>query len=423
MSKDYAIIFEDEYYHRFYPISLSRPTFNLLAGSKTNLERIRHHFSEFEIFTLGRPHLSAGPNLGHQFNKLLLINGRALFRSSDLAFINELKNTDDSSVAYIKNGSLIAAVLSPKIERDLSQNISSLYDQGQSEKIIQGVKRIVDVDILTLDYIWDPIFANPELIISDFDEYFKEKNSPSCKIGDSFIYGRREIATDEDLSADTFSVIDAREGPVIIGKDVKINPFTYLEGPAFIGDGCRLVGGKITAGCSLGNGCRIGGEVENSIFIGNSNKYHEGFIGHSYIGEWVNLGSLTTNSDLKNNYSEISVRQNGTVVKTGSIKIGCFIGDHTKTGIGSLLNTGAVIGFSCNLFGGGLIMEKEIPSFAWGNDFLRHTFSLKKAVETAEIVLKRRNAKFDESHRCLFEHIFNESAIQREIWLNIPKYT
>ncbi|MDI6751464.1 MAG: putative sugar nucleotidyl transferase [bacterium] len=413
MSKDYIVVFEDEYYHRFYPISLSRPTFNLLAGSKTNLERIKHHFSEFEIFTICRPHLSTKSNISHQFNRLLLINGRALFRSSDLAFINELKNTDDS-VAYIKNGSLIAAVLSPKTERDLLQN-TPLYDQGQSEKIIQGVKKSVDVDILTLDYIWDPLSSNQELLKSDFDEYFKEKNSP-CKIGDSFAYGRSQIATNEDLSADTFSVIDAREGPVIIGKGVKISPFTYLEGPAFIGDGCRLVGGKITAGCSLGNGCRIGGEVENSIFVGNSNKYHEGFIGHSYIGEWVNLGSLTTNSDLKNNYSEISIKQNGTVVKTGSIKIGCFIGDHTKTGIGSLLNTGAVIGFSCNLFGGGLIMEKEIPSFAWGNDSLRHTFSLKKAVETAEIVLKRRNAKFNENR--LFEHIFNESAIQREIWLN-----
>ncbi len=415
MSKDYTVVFEDEYHHRFYPISLSRPIFNILAGTKTNLERIRHHFSD-EILTLSRPHLSASFNLNHQFNRLLLINGRALLRSGDREFIQELKNTD-VSVAYIKDDLLIAAVLSGKMGLEFSQNILSLYDYGQQKKVIEGVKRVVEVDIRTLDYIWDLVLTNPELIKLDFDEYFKD-GDPQTNIGDAFAYGRKDIAAVEDLSAGATSVIDARQGPVIIGKGVKIEPFTYLAGPAFIGYECRLVGGKLYAGVSLGEGCRVGGEVENSIFIGNTNKYHEGFIGHSYVGEWVNLGALTTNSDLKNNYTEVSLKQNGLLTKTGNIKIGCFIGDHTKTGIGTLLNTGATIGFSCNLFGGGLIMEKEIPSFIWGNDSLRRTFSLEKAVQTAEIVLKRRGYKFSDKYSKAFEHIFNESKAQREIWID-----
>ncbi len=402
MSKDCVLVFEDENYNKFYPISISRPTYNILSGSKTNLERISHHFSNFHIFTICRQYLSLSIIEG-EFNRVILVNGSAVFRLSDLEFINELKKNDNQT-AYIKDGKLIAAVLR-------SKEIREFKDICQSE-IIEGSKRVEEVDIMTFSYIWDPIIENPKLIEQDFDEYFKDKNN---KIANAFVYGKENVVSD-DVSDDFGSIIDARDGPVIIGKGVEIKPFTYLKGPAFIGDGCKLVGGKITGGCSIGSGCRIGGEVENTIIIGNTNKYHEGFIGHSYIGEWVNLGALTTNSDLKNNYSEISVKQNGKVIKTGNIKIGCFIGDHTKTGIGTLLNTGINIGFSCNLFGGGLIMEKEIPSFAWGNDSLRRSFPLNDAIETAKIVLKRRGFLFD-GHQ-LFEHIFNESKKQREDWMH-----
>ncbi len=404
MSKDCVIVFEDEHYPKFYPLSLSRPTYNLLCGSKTNLERIKEHFSDFELFTICRPHLSCKRIPNGQFNKIIFINGRAVFSRKDLGLINELKKNDESTT-YIKDGMLIAAIL---------KNIKEPKDIPLD--IIENSKKIEEVDILTFSYIWDIVLENQKLIEQDFDEYFKDKGFKD-KIGDSFVYGKKEIFVSDGGGADFASVIDARGGPIIIGRGVEIKPFTYLEGPVFIGDGCKLVGGKITAGCSLGNGCRVGGEIENTIIIGNTNKYHEGFIGHSYIGEWVNLGALTTNSDLKNNYSEISVKQNGIMTKTGGIKIGCFIGDHTKIGIGTTLNTGINIGFSCNLFGGGLIMEKETPSFTWGNDSLRRIFSLKDAVETAKIVLKRRGILFDNKHYRLFEHIFNESKIQREAWL------
>ncbi|MEW6103336.1 MAG: putative sugar nucleotidyl transferase [bacterium] len=405
MSEDCVIVFEDKHYSRFYPISLSRPIYDILAGSKTNLERIKYHFKDLPLFTICRPHIANTSEIP-QFNRAILINGACVFLKKDLEFIKELKNSNEN-IAYTKNGIPIAIVLSSK---EFRERIS----QGFSEKIIDGLKR-VEIDILTFSYIWDLIIYNQELIISDFDEYFKDKGLQG-NIGDSFIYGK-EIFADNNISADTFSVIDSREGPVIIEKEVEIKPFTYLKGPAFIGNECKLVGGKITGGCSFGNGCRIGGEIENSIIIGNTNKYHEGFIGHSYIGEWVNLGALATNSDLKNNYSEISVKQNGNIVKTGSIKIGCFIGDHTKIGIGITLNTGVVIGFSCNLFGGSLIMEKEIPSFAWGNDSLRRCFSLENAIKTAQIVLERRNCAFDNKQNQMFKYIFNESKMQRKVWL------
>lgn len=415
MSKDYLIVFEDEDYSRFYPISLSRPVYEILAGAKTNLDRIRHHFSDFKIFTLGRPYLKAKIEelTEAQFDRLILVNGKIVFRSKDRDFINELK--DGGPVSYIKDGRLLASVLSLKEFRDLSEDILSLYSEGRSRKIIESSKKIEEVNVLTFSYIWDPVLLNQELIESDFNEYFKDKSQGP--VGDSFVYGRNEIFACEDVSADYGAVIDARGGPVIIGKGVEIKPFTYLEGPAFVGDGCRLVGGKIR-GSSLGSGCRIGGEVENTIIIANSNKYHEGFIGHAYIGEWVNLGALTTNSDLKNDYSEISIRQNGVVSRGIGIKIGCFIGDHTKTGIGTTLNTGVVIGFSCNLFGSTLILEKEVPSFAWGNDSLRRSLPLKKAIGTAREVMRRRGFRFEDRDERLFRYLYDESRATREAWLN-----
>jgi UDP-N-acetylglucosamine diphosphorylase/glucosamine-1-phosphate N-acetyltransferase len=425
MPKDYVIVFEDEHYKGFYPISISHPTFDILAGAKTNFARIKHHFREFKIIKSCRPNLfnlfsgltdDLVKNLSQgQFNKLILINGRLVLRKCDLDFINELKKEDDC-VSYVKNDTLLAAVLPPKFIKRIAEELSSLSHDGSSQKIIEKTNKSQHVDTLTFSYIWEPMLINPKIIESDFNEYYKDINSQE-NIGETSTYGRDEIYAEDYAVADAASVIDSREGPVIIERGVEIKPFTYLAGPAFIGNGCKLVGGKITNGCSLGSGCRIGGELENTIIIGNSNKYHEGFIGHSYIGEWVNLGALTTNSDLANNYLEISVKQNGKITKTGSIKIGSFIGDHTKTGIGMTLNTGSVIGFSCNLFGGSLILEKEIPSFAWGNDSLRSTVRLSQAIETAEIVLKRRNFQLESKHSQMFKYIYEQSKNFREIWI------
>jgi UDP-N-acetylglucosamine diphosphorylase / glucose-1-phosphate thymidylyltransferase / UDP-N-acetylgalactosamine diphosphorylase / glucosamine-1-phosphate N-acetyltransferase / galactosamine-1-phosphate N-acetyltransferase len=422
--KKAVIVFEDEYFSKLYPISLSRPTYEVLAGALTNIERIKHHFASFEIFTLCRPFLAgvfssslerkSEAFLTGQYNTIILINGGVVLRSTDLDIIEDLKKNDQSTV-YLKGETIVAAILSLELFRDLYEDIKQIFYAGRSKAIINNMSKRVEVNTLILSYIWDPIRLNAELLESDFHDFFKD-SSQSKIIGDSSIYCNSEIYADANVSADVASVIDARNGPVIISKGVKIKPFCYIEGPAFIGPDCWLVGGKVTSGCSFGGGCRIGGEVENSIIIGNTNKYHDGFIGHSYIGEWVNLGALTTNSDLANNYSDIKVKQNGRIINTKSNKVGCFIGDHSKTGIGMTLNTGITIGFSSNLFGGGWIAEREVPSFAWGNDSIRRSASLKRSIETAEIVLNRRGLNFEEKHQQMFAHIFSETSVHREGW-------
>jgi len=424
----HVIVFEDEHYDRFYPLSLSHPTFDLLAGTKTNLDRIRHHFHEVDIFTTCRPHLADPhhPITAEELTrmdeevrrKVVLINGSTVFCMADREFVSELKRAD-GPVAYLKNDRLVAAILPPIKVRELldpSGKTLDVFSPESTERIIALAGSSQQVDILTFSHIWEPVNENENLIQSDFEEYYQDRMG-DIETGDTHSYGKDALFTGDAFSGDAGSVIDARNGPVIIGKGVDIKPLTFLEGPAFVGNGCKLVGGKVTGGSSFGPGCRIGGEVEATIIIGNTNKYHEGFIGHAYIGQWVNLGALTTNSDLANNYGDIKIRQNGSVVETGQMKIGSFIGDHTKIGIGMTLNTGSVIGFSSNLFGGSLILEKEIPSFGWGNDALRSTVRLKSAMETARIVMNRRGASFTEAQSRLFESVFEDTRESRSRWI------
>jgi hypothetical protein len=157
--------------------------------------------------------------------------------------------------------------------------------------------------------------------------------------------------------------------------------------------------------------CRIGGEVECSIVQGHSNKYHEGFLGHSYLGEWVNLGAGTHNSDLRNDYGKVSVWVAGESVNTGRTKVGCFLGDHTKTGLATLLNTGTNAGVFCNLLPSGGYLPKRVPSFvSWWNGELRENVDLPGQLKTAEEVMRRRGETFSEVHVRFFHTLFQSTA-------------
>ena len=200
------------------------------------------------------------------------------------------------------------------------------------------------------------------------------------------------------------AVIDASGGPVFIGANTRIEAHAAVYGPCYIGPNCVILAGKIT-GSSIGHTCRVGGEVEESIFQSYVNKYHAGFIGHSYVGSWVNFGAMTTNSDLKNNDSNIRVSMRGEMIDTGSIKVGSFIGDHTKFGIGTLLNTGINVGVACNIFGGSLVADKEVGSFAWGATGAYQPYRVDKAIETARRTTARRDYRLSEREETMLQAI------------------
>ena len=211
-------------------------------------------------------------------------------------------------------------------------------------------------------------------------------------------------------------VIDAEHGPVYLDEGVEVHPFTRIEGPCYIGPKSILLGAKCREGNSIGPMCRIGGEVEESIIHGYSNKYHDGFLGHAYVGEWVNLGALTTNSDLKNDYGAVEVILDGRrPISTGSTKVGSLVGDHTKTSIGTLLNTGSYVGSMALIMATGKPLAKYIPDFAWLLDGAVTTgFGKAKLYGTAKVAMGRRKKEWTPADEAMWDAVYELTAPQRD---------
>jgi UDP-N-acetylglucosamine diphosphorylase/glucosamine-1-phosphate N-acetyltransferase len=215
----------------------------------------------------------------------------------------------------------------------------------------------------------------------------------------------------EDAAVEPFVTADTRQGPVLIDRGAVVHSFTRLEGPCYLGPGSQIFGAKIRAGTTLGPQCRIGGEVEASIVQGFSNKYHDGFLGHSYIGEWVNLAAGTQTSDLRNDYDTIRVIVAGQKRSTGRTKIGSYIGDHTKTALGALLNTGSAFGAFTGLLPSGTLLPPVVPSFCQVNrGQLVEQWDLRKLFATAAAAMRRRGQQLTEAHKDLYYFLYEHTA-------------
>jgi len=199
------------------------------------------------------------------------------------------------------------------------------------------------------------------------------------------------------------AVVDARRGPVVLDRGCDIAPHTLLEGPLYLGPGCRVkAGARLYGESSFGIGNRLAGEIGESTFGDFANKQHEGFIGHAVLGSWTNLGAMTTCSDLKNNYGTVRVDLGDGQVDTGQRFVGLLAGDHVKTAIGTLFNTGTCVGFASNIFGSGM-PPKHVPAFSWGGNPGGPGYGVEQAIATASVVMGRRQCRFLAAHRALFE--------------------
>ena len=206
--------------------------------------------------------------------------------------------------------------------------------------------------------------------------------------------------------------VDVREGAVRLEAGVRVEPFSILRGPLVVRRGTRLLGSEI-GGSTIGPGCKIRGDVQSSVFLGYSNKAHEGFVGDSYVGEWVNLGAGTTTSNLKNNYGYIRLRLSHTVLETGLLKLGSLIGDHVKTGIGTLLPTGAWIGPGTNLYGTAGPAPPFLPAFSWGAGTLQETHRLEAFLESARRMMERRGVKLEAEEVGMLGAVFRATEPDR----------
>jgi UDP-N-acetylglucosamine diphosphorylase/glucosamine-1-phosphate N-acetyltransferase len=268
----------------------------------------------------------------------------------------------------------------------------------------------IAVEAAFLEYPWHLVEHNPQAIADDLAAMRGGVRGSVHRL--ACLESPERIVVGEGAVVGPFAVLDAGPGPILVGRGARIAPHTSVTGPCVVGPGTQLLGGFVS-GTTFGPECRIAGEVEASVWQGYGNKRHHGFVGHSVLGEWVNLGALTTTSDLKNNYGNVRVWVDGAEVDSRSPKVGAVVGAHVKTGIGTLLPTGAVVGTGSNLFGGGVFAPKHLASFSWwdGARTAEHEFG--RFLATAKVAFSRRGRALGPDDEAALRALFDSTAAER----------
>jgi UDP-N-acetylglucosamine diphosphorylase/glucosamine-1-phosphate N-acetyltransferase len=398
----------------FYPIALGRPIWELRVGMTSLAEKILAKVNLSEVACFVPPYMGevyAGETdwkvndastLGG--DDLLLINARVKAADFDVA------PGGASQAAFDDDGEcLFARIAKEDLGKLNTDSIDALIES------VKGALPVAEGRIATWDYTWDLVLANPEQLTVDFSVAGRSGIEGTVEQPNAIRGSEKDVYIGPGALVHPMVVIDAAEGPVYIDEGAEIHPFTRIEGPCYIGKKTILFGAKCREGNSIGPVCRIGGEVEESIIHGHSNKYHDGFLGHAYVGEWVNLGALTTNSDLKNDYSSVQVSLDGRhPIDTNSTKVGSLIGDHTKTSIGTLFNTGAYVGAMTLIAANGKLLPKYIPSFAWFLEgVVTKGFGKRKLYETAKTAMGRRKQEWTPALEAMWDEIFKITAPER----------
>ena len=269
-------------------------------------------------------------------------------------------------------------------------------------------------DILRIENTWDIFKLNGEAIKRDFKLLTTDRESqliPEMTLA----FNKDQIFIEEGAVLPLCS-LNANDGPIYIGKDSEIMEGSMIRGPFALCENATIkMGAKIYGATTIGPHSKIGGEVNNCVIFGYSNKGHDGFLGNSVLGEWCNIGADTNNSNLKNNYAEVRLWDYETegFAKTGLQFCGLMMGDHSKCGINTMFNTGTVVGVSANIFGSGF-PRNFIPSFSWGGSAGMITYKTNKAFEVAKVVMSRRDIAFTEIDVQILEHIFKETSKWRK---------
>lgn len=407
-------IYEDKEYRNFFPLTCLRPVYELRPGIRPIFKRLEQKLQPADTGLLARDDISAhlaARQTGYPVNIIKNNAGDILFINGRVRYLGDLgdlivKAPTSTLMKSRDSGKTVAIFL----KAEDSKNAPPVATPKEQLELIARLKPEMmefETTATLYNYCWEMMADIGNCIVDDFPQARQTLDGASnIKVHDSaMLINEDEISLGDNVEIMPGAILDASRGPIMIEGLTRIESFAAVYGPCFIGANSVVLAGKVSH-CSIGPTCRIGGEVEETIFQSYVNKYHSGFIGHSYVGSWVNFGAMTTNSDLKNNYSTIKLTLNGQSVDSGSMKVGSFVGDHTKFGIGTLLNTGINIGVSCNIFGGGLIADKEIPSFTWGSSGKYQPYEIGKAIETVRRVCRRRNVDLSSHEEELLQKIY-----------------
>jgi UDP-N-acetylglucosamine diphosphorylase/glucosamine-1-phosphate N-acetyltransferase len=413
-----VVLFEDDGWRMLQPLSTTRPVWDLRLGGHTLGDKLRAHFPAAQFAYRGRPNVLAAlaedegslPTLAEiRINgDVLWLNGRAL---ADERWLDHVAQSPEPMRWCV--GDRVLAVAHPAnrtndVTNDLLASTRAPAGKGFRDE---------ETEAPFIDAAWDLLKHNHHELLVEGELAVRAahgaelapRTNPAVAAGVHLV-SSSGIAIHPTARIAPACVLDASNGPIVVERDAVLEPHTYVAGPAWIGAGTHVLGGKLGGGVALGPVCRVAGEIEETIFQGYGNKRHHGFVGHSVIGQWVNLGALTTTSDLKNNYGPVRITLDGKQHDTGESKIGSFVGDHAKTGIGTLLTTGAVIGAASNLFGGGTLSPKELAPFSWWDGAQRVAYDVEKFVATARVVCGRRSRSFGEAQEQLYRTLARGST-------------
>jgi UDP-N-acetylglucosamine diphosphorylase/glucosamine-1-phosphate N-acetyltransferase len=393
------ILFDDDKRDKFLPLVYTKPICEIRVGILTIREK-------WELY----------------------LQSKATYITQD--YLMEKYPIDVSEDNLIINGSLLPNPMMIKLILSLTTNEAILYegellaarlDYAQFELLNkdEAIEEITGIALSDLDHfsritcLSDIFKLNGQEIELDYKLITNNRSAQNISKTNT-IFGDYPIFLEEGAVVEC-SVLNAKDGPIYIGKNAEIMEGCLVRGPFAMNENSVLkMGAKIYGGTTLGPYCKVGGEVNNVVFTGFSSKGHDGFLGNSVIGEWCNIGADSNNSNLKNNYADVKLWDYDTnrFKSTGLQFCGLIMGDHSKCGINTMFNTGTVIGINCNIYGAGF-PRNFIPSFAWGGAAGFKTYAFDKAVETIEKVMKRRNKTLDEVEKRILETVFEQSATHR----------
>ena len=378
------------------PLTYTRTIADCRVGIMTIREKWEYYLSG-KTLSLSEPYLEAKFPFNHEAGAHLYINGAII---PDAALVAQIKSLKDEQT--LTDGTNVIAYHSAKPQLN-HENIEAIALSGEKVTYTSQYKR--------LSFPYDIFKLNGAEIKADFEILTKGKTSQPLSKTNTLIGDASQIFIEEGASIEC-STLNAKGGPIYIGRDAEIMEGCHIRGPFALGEhACLKMAAKVYGDTTVGPYCRVGGEVSNVVFFGYSNKGHDGFLGNSVVGEWCNLGADTNTSNLKNNYGNVDVwsYREERYIQSGLQFHGLIMADHSKSSINSMFNTGTVVGVAANIFGTGF-PDKFIASFTWGG---RETFRFDKALEVAVRMMERRDVKVTQADIDILKVVFEKDKKYR----------
>ncbi|MBU0517998.1 hypothetical protein KKA00_01575 [bacterium] len=393
---DTVILYEDDAAISLEPISLTRPVWDLRCGIRCLSDKIISHFPNASIYGITRDYLRPASKIplppDNISEDVLCISGACL---AGVKF-TEIEKLQPGEAAV--NRARIVAFRG-KAPAGWQAGTFLTLEGFQIVEVSDNVCR-------SLQYTWDLVNAMNDENAREARQLFKLGTVDGHLMRSVTLINESEIYIGSGAQVSPQVLLDASHGPIVIDEGVKIGANSVIEGPTVIGLKSQVKPLTHIRGSCLGEQCRVGGEVSVSIIQGYTNKQHGGFLGHSFLGEWCNLGSGTETSNLKNNYTPVKVQVGDKLIDSGTLFVGLTMGDHSKTAIGTVLNTGTVVGVGCIVFGAGF-PPRNIPSFHWGGAEKLTRYHLKPTIETAQQVMHRRDRALTDNDREILTWIYH----------------